>query len=76
MTTLLKWFIFVLFEISLLSGLCGGNTGNVLQIVWMVPSQSHRHTNFIYNASTSVAALALGLKTVERENILPGHVLK
>lgn len=47
-----------------------------LQVVWMVPARSHEHTNFAYNASSSVAALALGLETIEKEGILPNHALK
>ncbi|XP_052799084.1 atrial natriuretic peptide receptor 1-like [Mya arenaria] len=44
-----------------------------LQVVWLVPYTSHPDANYVYNASTSVAALALGIETVERMGILPNH---
>ncbi|XP_053384831.1 atrial natriuretic peptide receptor 1-like [Mercenaria mercenaria] len=45
-----------------------------LQAVWMVPFTSHPTSSFVYNASSSVAALALGIQTVYKQSILPGHV--
>lgn len=76
---------FVASYVLLVSLLCreiyGHTTVNqqektALQVVWMLPSKSHTNTNFVHNASSSVAALALGLDKIEREQILSGHVLK
>ncbi|XP_052248271.1 guanylate cyclase 2G-like [Dreissena polymorpha] len=50
-------------------------TQTTLQVVWMVPFTSHPTASFVHNASSSVAALALGLETIRNESILPGHVI-
>ena len=47
-----------------------------LQVIWMVPGTTHTRTNFVHNASSSVAALALGLQKIKQEDILPEHDLK
>lgn len=59
--------------VSMILSISGQTT---LQVVWMVPFTSHPTSNFVYNASSSVAALALGLETVYNQSILPGHVFK
>lgn len=63
-------FVPMLFGISEVYG------QTTIQAVWMVPFTSHPTANFVYNASSSVAALALGLQTVYNQTILPGHVFK
>lgn len=52
------------------------NEEKTLQAVWMIPGRSHLGSNFIHNASSSVAALALGLKNIKQRNILPGYNIK
>ncbi|XP_041366870.1 atrial natriuretic peptide receptor 2-like [Gigantopelta aegis] len=42
-----------------------------LQIVWMVPNNHP-----LYNISTSIGPLAMALKRIEEEQMLPGYILK
>jgi len=74
-TTVMKLF-WTCCAVLILTGICAESQKQVLQVVWMAPLRAPRHTNFVYNASSSVAALALGLQTIQRENILPNHDLK
>lgn len=64
----------LVIQLLMLLGRINGQT--TLQIVWMAPASSHSSANFIYNASSSVAALALGLKYIQENAILPDYVLK
>ena len=65
--------IVVLISVLLVAHTYGQTT---LQVVWMVPYTSHPESSFKYNASSSVAALALGIKTVQDKSLLPNHVFK
>ena len=47
-----------------------------LQIGWLVPWSSHPTANFPFNASTSIAALALGIETIQNESLLQDYTLK
>lgn len=72
-----KYYSSLLFHITII--LCSttcipGQT--ILQVVWMVPYSSYYKNAFVYNASSSVAALALGIETVYNQSILPGYIFK
>ena len=69
-----KSYDFYIFLVFL--GSRGISAQTTLEVVWMAPSTSHPGTNFAYNASSSVAALALGIQHVETDNIIPGYVMK
>jgi hypothetical protein len=47
-----------------------------LEVIWMVPFQSHRENVFPYNASSSVTAVALSLKHIREKAVLSNHELK
>ena len=51
-------------------------TGQTLQVGWLVPVSSHPTANFPFNASTSIAALALGIETIQNESLLQDYTLK
>ena len=51
-------------------------TGQTLQVGWLVPVSSHPIANFPFNASTSIAALALGIETIQNESLLQDYTLK
>ncbi|KAL4224656.1 hypothetical protein ACF0H5_015353 [Mactra antiquata] len=54
---------------------CFVQTQTILEVVWMVPFTSHPESNYFYNASSSIAALALGVETIYNQSLLPDYTL-
>ncbi|KAL4224652.1 Retinal guanylyl cyclase 1 [Mactra antiquata] len=53
----------------------GSGSKKTLQIVWMIPFKTHPGMIFPHNASTSVGALALGIRNIQDDQILPDYEL-